>query len=65
MMGGVDYSLVVDQFVARFIKNQTLALAWATKNINKDLFPIIKPMIKEKLEKKGYKFKAPEEPTCA
>ena len=56
-MGDVDYSLVVNNFVKRYVENKTNALAWATKNIDKEMFPVLKPMIREALQKRGYKFK--------
>ncbi len=56
MQAIIDYSLVVNQFVKRFVEDRMIALQWADKNIKPEMYPVLKPLIRDALKARGYTF---------
>lgn len=57
MTAEVRYDIMVNGFVSRYVNNKIEAAQWAIKNIPKELYPTLKPLIRDALRKKGYSFR--------
>lgn len=53
----VDYTLVVKKFCDLYMKSEQVAALWARNNIDKSLFPTLRPQIRSELRKRGVRFK--------
>lgn len=55
MIDNVDFEVLATIFVNKYVENKQTALQWANKEIPEEYNKYLRPIIREKLEAKGYK----------